>query len=891
MENGASLSSSTSSLATNAALKSNVPGDRNSIATVTSNGSADANVVDLDKMFAFLGDLQKSDSRLSIATLANEQTGQSQQTSSSTPSTTITSPSLIANCSSNGDQPSPSIGSLASVSSSGVSSAVSSAISSTTLTVNKPDEPNHNGEDIESQFDQLLQNTERQLNELEQIHGNLNHSRTASSSPFNPSKASLPLNNNYLNANKCPANAPNQCFRLPPAYKHALNPGLSINSSESSRPSSLASDGTLNSYSCSDQTSLNSSLNSSNLPMFRLNQFNRQPASNHALTCSPNPGSKPSSQCSNHSSECNLKFSSNSSIYSTSSSYTNNDQSSSSTTTLADLMQQSEQQLRKQNQHSRFADESLEKCDAQTTKDVQIDVGGQSSGQLPVSQQQFNAVNQCNQINSQMNCQMNGQMNGQLNGQMNGQQINGQQSAFSNQLDAQSLQQVNAANQLNNQINSQMNGQVYGQTNDSVAGTLLLNAALQQRQQQFIANAMAKGMSQQQVLASLQQQNLMRQSNGQQPAASNPQIDERRKQRVERKMQQLQEEERQQQQTTLKPSKQLNGSPTNDLAEFAEKYFNSHPRDGPGNSSMIKTLTRRKRTADDVEVFSKTEMLSYTPNFSIPTSHIRMQEQENAALACSMFKELCKYMSQELKPDAEQRVLQSILGKCIEREELRDELYVQMMRQITNNANREEIVRLWVLICLATASFTPSKLLARYFVEFLRRNLRKESAISCYAQFSLDNLRPKGAVVDCRRMAASSQEINAVKNLSSLLVKFHLLDGSTKTVSQTDRLLVITLFITDPKCDDRTSIVLSKLILFIFLFSLSQLDRCAPDRHRIRCAALSRSAHQSDQFGRLGALRSEHNHRNREVHSRPSIHCRLFGVLGTESERDGKRKR
>ena len=784
IENGASLSSSTSSLAINA-VKSNVPGDRNSIATVTSNGSTDANVVDLDKMFAFLGDLQKSDSRLSIATLNNEQNGQTVQTTSSTPSTTITSPSLIANCSSNGDQPSPSIGSLASVSSSGVSS----AISSTTLTVNKPDESN--GEDIESQFDKLLQNTERQLNELEQIHGNhlnnSNHSRTASSSPFNPANPSIPLNNNYLNssltASKCPANTPNQCFRLPLTYKHALNP--SLNSSENSRPASLASDGTLNSYSCSDQTSLNSSLNSSNLPMFRLNQFNRtgQPT-NHALTCSHNPGSnsnsKPSSQCSNHSSECNLKFSSNSSIYSTSSSFIN-DQSSSSTTTLADLMQQSEQQLHKQNQRSRFADESLEKSgrefDGQLTKETEREIQtSQNNQQLSIGQTPFNNA-----------------MNSQLNGQ-----------ALPNNLDAQSLQQINVTNQMNNQLNNQINTQLNGlygqQTNDPATGTLLLNAALQQRQQQFIVNAMAKGMSQQQVLASLQTQNLMnlRPPNGQQPA-SNLQIDERRKQRVERKMQQLQEEERQQQQTTLKAPKQANSLPANDLAEFTEKYFNSHPRD-QSNSSMIKTLTRRKRT-DDCEMFSKAEMLSYTPNFSIPTSHIRMQEQENATLACLMFKELCKYMSQELKPDAEQRVLQSIISKCIEREELRDELYVQLMRQITNNANREEIVRLWVLICLATAAFTPSKQLARYFVEFLRRNLRMESAISCYAQFSLDNLRPKGAVVDCRRMAASSQEINAVKNLSSLLVKFHLLDGSTKTVSRPIIADLVFSAIFGPDCD------------------------------------------------------------------------------------------
>ena len=732
----ASLSSSTSSLITNNGLTtSNVPGDRNSIATVTSNGSTEANIVDLDKMFAFLGDLQKSDSRLSIANLNNAENGgqfvsnQTQTTSSST----ITSPSLIANCSSNGEQPSPSICSLssaASVSSSGFSS----AMSSTTLTTNNKMNENHTVEDIGTQFDKLIQSTEQQLNELDQLNGK---QMLRNASPFN----------RLVN--------PNQCFKLPPNYKH-VNPSF-LSSSSNSRPNSLASDCTLNSYSCSDQTSLNSSLNSSSLPMFRLTQFNAErnaERNRNQLTANP------SSQCSNSPPEFNIK-NSNSSIYSTSSSFTTTDQTNSSTTTLADLMQQSEQQIMKQNLKRHVVE-------PKTTGENKEAINGQNNnntnnGQLPepAHSLQTNIAQQppaAHTPNNLFTAQLQQPPQPPLPQQMNG---------------------LNKSISYQPQLNSN--------------GTLLLNAALQQQQQQqFIINAMAKGFTQQQAIGSFQQHyiqnmaNLKQQPEGHESQQPPSQIDERRKQRVERKMQQLKEQTKQPAANNSPPVKQQQLTGSNDLLEFAEKYFNSHSRDQANSNSMIKTLTRRRRTVDENDVSNKAEMLSYTSVFNIPTSHIRMQEQENSVLACSMFKELCKYMSQlDMKSEPEHRIIQSILSKCIEREELRDELYVQVMRQITNNSNREEVIRLWVLIGLTTAAFTPSKLLARYFIEFLKRNLRKESAIACYAQFSLDNLQPKCAVLNCRHNSPSSQEINSVKNLTSLLVKFHLLDGSTKTVSFT----------------------------------------------------------------------------------------------------------
>lgn len=264
--------------------------------------------------------------------------------------------------------------------------------------------------------------------------------------------------------------------------------------------------------------------------------------------------------------------------------------------------------------------------------------------------------------------------------------------------------------------------------------------------------------------------------------------DSRRKQRVERKLQQMQDSNQ-----NGSPNSQPrgpSGEPANDgsnrtfeMLEYAEKHFNSHVRDFGSGSSVMRTLTlTRKKRSEENELVSKAEMLTFSPLNIIPTSHIHMHDPENAILACQMFKELTKYLAGDLKPEAEIKLIQSIISKALEREELRDEIFVQLCRQSTNNPSRDETVRAWVLFGLASAAFQPSKLFSKYLQNFLRKYLRKDAAISCYAQFCLDNLSPKGSIQSARKMPPSSLEINAVKTLSSLVCRFYFLDGRTKAI-------------------------------------------------------------------------------------------------------------
>lgn len=146
-----------------------------------------------------------------------------------------------------------------------------------------------------------------------------------------------------------------------------------------------------------------------------------------------------------------------------------------------------------------------------------------------------------------------------------------------------------------------------------------------------------------------------------------------------------------------------------DILEFAENHYNTHERTPEG--TIMATLTRKGRKS--VDMVPKYEMITYYRGNSIPSSHIHMYDPENVTVACNIFKDLCKYVRGELNTERELQVIQYIIGQGIEREELRDEIFVQCMRQATNNPHTDWTDRVWLLMCLTIVAFQPSKLLIR----------------------------------------------------------------------------------------------------------------------------------------------------------------------------------
>ena len=190
-------------------------------------------------------------------------------------------------------------------------------------------------------------------------------------------------------------------------------------------------------------------------------------------------------------------------------------------------------------------------------------------------------------------------------------------------------------------------------------------------------------------------------------AALEAEREQRRMARVQRELeriQELNEDENKENDGTQEEQEILH-----DMLEFAENYFNDHEKSPQG--TIVGTLTRSKT----MEVLSKSDMISYYKGASIPSSHIHLFDPENVGLACNIFKDLCRYAkgdfsSKGATPDNnEVRIIQNVIKNGLDREELRDEIYVQCCRQITNNPHQEQVDRLWLLLCLVVVAFPPGK--------------------------------------------------------------------------------------------------------------------------------------------------------------------------------------
>ncbi|XP_061492399.1 unconventional myosin-VIIb isoform X2 [Rhineura floridana] len=138
--------------------------------------------------------------------------------------------------------------------------------------------------------------------------------------------------------------------------------------------------------------------------------------------------------------------------------------------------------------------------------------------------------------------------------------------------------------------------------------------------------------------------------------------------------------------------------------------------------------------------------------------------------ACQSFIAIMKYMGDY--PSKQERspveLTDQIFVVAMQEEVLCDEIYCQIMKQLTENTNRYSLNSGWQLLWLCTGLFPPSKLLLKHAQKFMETRQKENLALDCRRR--IQRMMRSG----CRKWAPHSVEVEAIqKNITKISHKVY----------------------------------------------------------------------------------------------------------------------
>ncbi|KAF1648180.1 Unconventional myosin-XV, partial [Eudyptes chrysocome] len=211
------------------------------------------------------------------------------------------------------------------------------------------------------------------------------------------------------------------------------------------------------------------------------------------------------------------------------------------------------------------------------------------------------------------------------------------------------------------------------------------------------------------------------------------------------------------------------GAGTCPMLAFARRYFRV-ARHGTTDSCRMKV----KRDVPDV-----LEMLTFTKT-PIQESLIEFMDGGISRLATEAFQAVMKFMGDHpLRGQTELDAICTILKLCAEHEVLRDEVYCQIIKQVTNNTSSkpESCQKGWRLLYILAAYYKCSEVLRPFLLAFLKDASRHpELPFQGIAKACEQNLR-KTLQFGGRSLFPSSMELRAMVAGRSAKRQLFLLPG------------------------------------------------------------------------------------------------------------------
>ncbi|XP_058797715.1 unconventional myosin-XV [Phymastichus coffea] len=211
-----------------------------------------------------------------------------------------------------------------------------------------------------------------------------------------------------------------------------------------------------------------------------------------------------------------------------------------------------------------------------------------------------------------------------------------------------------------------------------------------------------------------------------------------------------------------------------------------------GSLKVIESLKSKKKgkKGKDGAEWTWKEQVDLVKFSAVPIEQSLLRlDNELSGLAVECFLCLMRYMGdQPLPPDmSEVKCVYTILMHCHKYEQLRDEVYCQLMKQTTNNKspNPDSCQRGWRLFSIVAAYFTCSEGLRPYLNKYLETAAYdKRRAYHGTATVCLQNLR-KTVKYGGRKNVPSVEEIMAISAGRNAKRQIYRLPGGTERVINT----------------------------------------------------------------------------------------------------------